>query len=253
MPKRTLLDLVQGILTETNGDQVNSISDTLEATDVANVVRQKYFDIIDEMDLPVNFQLISLEGLGDVTKPTHVRIPENVGQIQWIKYDTRTSNLLQKHYIDLTYRTPQEFVTLVNGRSSIDTTNYQIVQQDSNIPLIIGKLLGPTYWTSFDDEFIVLDSYNNAVDDTIQSSKNICYASTRPVFTLVDSFVADLPENLFGLLYAQSKATCFADFKETLNPKAERDESRLRVRSQRNKWRQSRMTHVGANYGRTRR
>ena len=252
MAKRTLLDMVQGILTETGGDSVNSISDTIDALDTASVIRQKYFDIIDEMDLPVNLELVSLEALGDVTKPTHMRIPENVGQIQWIKYDTRQAIVAAKHYADMIYKKPLDFVTFVNSRSSNDTTNYQIVQQTANIPLVIAKVIPPTYWTSFDDEYIVFDAYDSDVDDTLQSSKTICSASIRPVFTLADAFVPDLPENLFGLLYTQAKNTCFADFKETLNPKSERDESRLRVRAQRNKWRQSRMIHEGPSYGRTR-
>lgn len=251
MSKRSLLDLTQGILSEMDSDEVNSISDTVEATQIAELIKQVYYDIIDFHDLPFNKQLISLEALGNPDKPTHVRIPESVSQILWIKYDTRiTVDGTNYRYTDIDYKRPVDFVTYVNQRPSTDDDRYQIVQETSNIPLVIGRILAPTYWTSFDDEYIVFDSYDQDVDSTIQSSKIICEGSIRPEFTIKDDFVPDLPENLFGLLYSQAKSNAFVNHKEQINPKAERTENRMRIRAQRNKWREGRMINDYPNYGR---
>jgi hypothetical protein len=233
-----------------DSDSVNSISDTIEATSVAEVVKQVYLDIIDEMGLPVNNKLVALEGLGDSTKPTHMHIPDDVSLIHWIKYDTRTDVAGNKVYNEIGYMTPQNFVSMVNVRPSTDTVNYQVVQYDSNVPLIIGKKHAPTAWTSFDDEYIIFDSYDSSVDSTLQSSKSIISANYRPTFTLTDTFIPDLPENLFSLLYTQALSRCFANQKQQLNPKVERQESRMRVRAMRNRWRQSRSTFDGPNYAR---
>src|SRR5690606_26559721 len=116
--------------------------------------------------------------------------------------------------------------------------------------LIIGKTAAPQYWTSFDDKYIVFDSYDTGVEATLQSSKSIVYAEFRPNFILDDDFIPVLPDNLTNTLYIQCLNRCYAAFKETLNPKTERQESRMRIRTQRNKWRHRRQTESGPNYGR---
>lgn len=250
MADRTLLDIVQGILGEMVSDEVNSISDTLEATSIANVVRQVYLEMVDEFDLPAEKTLRALTGLGDVTKPTHMKLPQEVSLVEWIKYDVRIDPAANKAYRDITFKDPLDFVTMINLRPSTDTTNYQVVQWDANVPLIVGRRVGPTYWTSFDDNYIVFDSYNENVDSSLQSAKTICEVEVRPVFLLDDEFVPALPENLINVLYIQALARCMVDFKDRVNPKVEQKESRMRVRTMRNKWRQGRQQYLGPDYGR---
>lgn len=250
MAKRTLLDLTQGILSEMDGDSVNSISDTIEATSVAEVIREVYFELVDEMDLKHTKTVMALTGLGDTSKPNIMKIPDEVSLVDWIKYDTRVEVAGNKSYADIDYLTPADFIRSVNGRPSTDTTNYQVVMWDSNVPLVISKTSAPRWWTSFDDEYIVFDGYDSDVDSTLQSSKSIVSAFVRPTFSLTDGFIPDLPENLFTLLYTTSLGRVFANQKQTINPKVERAENRMRVRSQRNKWREGRILNDSPNYGR---
>lgn len=250
MAKRTVLDMTQTILSEMGSDSVNSISDTIEATGVAEVIRQVYFEIIDEMDLHTNRKLVSLEGLGDLAKPTYMRIPENVSSVKWVKYDVRTDVAGNKAYQTISYLSPDEFITMVNSRPSTDTTNYQVIQYDTDIPIIVGVKSAPSFWTSFDDEYIVFDSFDEDVDSTLQSSKSICEVEYRPTFTLSDTFIPDLPENFFNNLYTQALTRCIANNKQQLNPKAEQAERRFRIRAQRSKWRSNRVGDSGPNFSR---
>lgn len=250
MSKPTLLELVQDILTEMSGDQVNSISDTQEATDVANIVKVVWNELIDELDLPFNKQLLALEGLANVAKPNYMRIPENASRIEWIKYDRRPTLASAKDYQSIQYMVPYDFVEFVNSRPSTDTDNYLVVQDSANIPLVIGKLDAPTYWTSFDDEYVVFDSYDSEVESTLQSSKCICSAYVRPTFTVSDDHVPDLPENMFNVLRIHALNRAMYAIKQASNPKTEREESRLRVRSQRNKQRALRKHLDWPDYGR---
>lgn len=250
MPKRTLLDMTQSILESMDSDSVNSVSDTIEAMQVANTIRRTYFELMAELDLPHKNELVNLEGLGDTSKPTHMRIPEAVQQVFWVKYDTRNSVPGDRTYTDMRYLSPDEFIQHCNARPSTDTTNYQVVAHTANSPIVVGKLQPPAFWTSFDDEYVVFDSYDSSVDSTLQSSKVMSHGAVSPTLSVIDAAVPDLPENLFPLLYAQAEATCHAYFRQTINPKAERSENRLRVRSMRNKWRESRMIDKGPNYGR---
>ncbi len=250
MASRTLLDYVQSILNETSGDEVNSITDTIEAASIARMVQQVYYEMVDEMALPSNHKLMALDGLGNLDKPNYMGIPQEVSEISWIEYDCRESPDAIKRYQTMAYMAPHEFVTYVNQRPSDDTDNYQIVMSDANVALIIGKTAAPQYWTSFDDKYIVFDSYDTGVEATLQSSKSIVYAEFRPNFILDDDFIPVLPDNLTNTLYIQCLNRCYAAFKETLNPKTERQESRMRIRTQRNKWRHRRQTESGPNYGR---
>jgi hypothetical protein len=243
MAKPTVLELVQDILTEMDSDKVDSISDTVESTSVATILKRVYSEMIDELELPSNSQLISLEGLANLLKPNYMRIPENVERVEWIKYDNRIAVSAAKDYQDIRFLDPHTFVTYCNDRPSTDTTNYQVVDDAAGLPLVIGRTDAPAFWTSFDDEYIVFDSYDVDVDSTLQTSKSMAQAYIRPVLLLLDETVPDLPENLFNVLYIQTLNRCFADLKQTSNPKTERQESRMRVRVQRNKQRHQR-THM---------
>lgn len=86
MAKRTLLDMVQGILSKMDSDEVNSISDTVESLQVANIIRDCYFDLIEEYDLPAHGNIITLDPFASSSYPNRLRIPENTSSIDWINY-----------------------------------------------------------------------------------------------------------------------------------------------------------------------
>lgn len=246
----TLLDMTQEILAELSSDAVNSITDTQEAMDVASIIRGVFKDIVQEFEVPGNFDLIALEGFADTSKPTHMRLPEDVQRIDWIKYDVRLSETDAMRYETITFQDPLDFVAMTNFRDSTDTTNYQVVQYSANIPIVVGKLERPRFWTTFDDSIIVFDSYDSNVDTTLHASKTMAYGSSRPTFSLTDSAVPPLPENLQRLLYHEALSKCFVNLKTVVNPKAERNENRQRIRTSRAKWRQGRKVNRGPNYGR---
>lgn len=84
--KYSLLELTQTILSEMSSDEVNSISDTAESLQVANIIRSKYFDIVSRAKLPDSTQLIQLEPSLNALQPTLMVIPDGVVSIDWIKY-----------------------------------------------------------------------------------------------------------------------------------------------------------------------
>lgn len=84
--KYTLLQMVQDILSNLSSDEVNSISDSAESLQVATIIRQKYFDIINRLDLPEHDQLIQLNPSLDPTVPVIMYVPDGINNIRWIKY-----------------------------------------------------------------------------------------------------------------------------------------------------------------------
>jgi hypothetical protein len=90
--KYTLLEITQDILSNLNSDEVNSINDNAESLQVARIVRQKYFDIINRLDLPDHDQLIQLNPSTDQTLPVLMYVPDGVSGIKWIKYFNSNAN-----------------------------------------------------------------------------------------------------------------------------------------------------------------
>lgn len=250
MAKRSLLKLTQEILNELISDEVNSISDTPEAMVVAGIIQQCYYNISLEMELPSERKIIALQPYSSSSFPNYLKIPENVSNVLWLKYDARLDNASNKNYQDVTFMDPATFVTYISGRPSTDTINYQVIQYDVNVPFVIGKYAPPLYWTSFDDLTLIFDSYNSTVDSSLQASKSMAYVEQTAELILADSTIPPLPENLFPLLYNTALGRCSTDLKEAAHPSAARDESRFRVRSQRNKWAQGRNLTPEPNYGR---
>lgn len=249
MAQRTVLELIQDIITETGGDAINSISDTIEASDVGTILKQVYSEIVDEYSLPSTRTVQALLGLADTNKPNIMKIPDGSYDIVWLKYDNRTGVSSNIAYAPIEYRTPEEFMTMVSSGPSTDTTNYKVVMWDTNVPMIINKKHGPQFWTSFDDKYIVFDSYNSSVDSTLQSSKSMIYVETRPVLTVSNTFVPVLPENLENLLYIKTLNRVLGT-DNIMKPGLQRTELHTEVRTQRNKWRQGRQTYNDNNFGR---
>lgn len=250
MAKRTLLEMTQHILSAMDSDEVASIADTIEAQQIAKIIEDTYYDIVDEHDLANTKDLFALEGLADVTRPSHMKLPDDVSKIEWVKYDRRVAADDPKSYQEIIYKPPKEFVEFVMMRDTTDTANYLEVPYKANINLIIYNDSPPTYYTSFDDEYIVFDSWNNDIEDSLHAAKTLCYGTMRPSFTSEsDAFIPDLPENLFPLLYNESLSRATNLWRQTVFPKVEQSASRMRVRAQRNKWRET-MTHQGVDYGR---
>lgn len=69
-----------------SSDEVNSISDTTESLQVANIVQNKYYDIISRGALPDDYNLFQLNASIDPTKPTLMSVPAGCTFIKWIKY-----------------------------------------------------------------------------------------------------------------------------------------------------------------------
>jgi hypothetical protein len=84
--KYTLLQMTQDILSSMSSDEVNSISDTPEALQVATIIKHKYFDIINRVELPDHQQLFQLQPSIDPVSPVLMTVPAGIADIKWVKY-----------------------------------------------------------------------------------------------------------------------------------------------------------------------
>jgi len=218
MAKLTLLDMTQNILSAMDSDPVSSIDETVESVQVADLVKEAFFEIISQRDWPFLFQLVQLTGLGDTNNPTKMMMSDTWNKVKWIKYNKK----------DVEYITPEEFKAVVDNRvvqaGVIDSNGY-VINAD------------PQYWTSYDDKYITFDGYNSAVESTLVGAKTSVYAVVQASWTHVDTFVPNLPEKFFPTLLAEAKAQAFVNLKQQANGREERRAQRGRNTMRNEAWR----------------
>lgn len=249
MPSMTVLDMVQKILSSMDSDEVNSINDTLEATQIAEIIETTYYNIINGRDWPWLYEMFKLTASGTTSRPTHMQIPSTYQSVSWVKYNKRSSTDTKDKVEKITYLTPEEFMDLLDSRDETADEIDSITDNTSGVLLRIFNDRAPQYYTSFDDEWLVFDAYDSAVSNTLTGSKTQCYGKKEPTFTISNTFVADLPTNMFSYLLNESKAVAFVELKQSQNPKAEQNSISQRRRMSQDAWKVSGGITFG-NYGR---
>lgn len=127
----TVLDMTQEILSSMTSDEVNSISDTTESLQVANILKRKYYDIISRGDLPEHNQVFQLTPSIDAASPVLMYVPDGIGHVEWIKYyDTNpldNSNSQNDQYGAYSqHGVNTDLVANANGWSTTSTTSNTI-------------------------------------------------------------------------------------------------------------------------------
>lgn len=235
--KQTLLDIVRFILNELDSDDVNSINDTVESMQVAQVVRGCYLEMVSNRNWPNQKSLSQVHHSGTPDKPTHLKLPESTKELISFRYDkSDKEDPNDINYQDVVYRNPDEFLRLVSARHR-DTQNTRIVTDFGGVKLIIKDNQAPQYWTSFDDEYIVCDSFDRKVDDALKKSKTQCLIYKMPEWIHTDDAIPDLPAEAFAALIEESKSTASLTLKQMANEKAEQKSNRQQRWLSRKAWR----------------
>lgn len=228
MAKMSLLDIVQEILSDMNSDNVNSISDTIEAMQVANIVRRTFYNLHNDRIWPHTARLLRINSSADSDKPTHMVMDENLIHMDWVKYDVRTDPTKSVNYKTIDYKSPGDFIDFVMQRDSTKD-NVTTVIDYNGTPLLIVNDSMPTCYTSFDDEHLVFDSWDQTVDSILQQSKTQAYGIIEPEFLLEDNFVPDVPAKAFPYFVNEAKSTAFIKVKEVFSQKDEQNSTRQKA------------------------
>lgn len=249
--KKSLLDITQEILSDMDSDEVNSIDETVEATQVAEIVRSTYFAMISNRNWPHTRRSVNLVASGDASYPTHMRVEEDFKELCFINYDKASHGETRKKFLPIKWVEPDDFLRVTNSRNN-DSQNVDIITDYTGVTLMVFNDRHPTYYTSFDDNNLVFDSYDNEVDTTLQSTKTQAMAYVIPKWEQVDDFIPDLPSEAFTALIEEAKSRCMLRLKQVQDIKAEQEANRQQRWLSRKAW----TVHGGirmANYGRRRR
>ncbi len=233
MAKTSMLSMVQDILSDADGDSVNSINDTVESLQCATIIRDCYSDIVDIMDLEQIETLVELDATSSST-PNVMTRPEGFHTIQFVKYDKRTSAGDPQAYKEVCYKSVVDFLELVQARTTSDS-NVEEVTLSTGVPIPVKNDEAPTYYTIMDEgnDELVFDSYDSALETNLQQSKSLAYGSQQQVLVLDDATTIDLPKHLEILLKRNARAMYFDLYKDGITAEIDRTRRRAEVRSQR--------------------
>tara|TARA_Y100000992_G_scaffold301080_1_gene271119 strand:- start:8466 stop:9143 length:678 start_codon:yes stop_codon:yes gene_type:complete len=224
-----------------DSENVNSLSDTVEAQQIASVVEDTYFNIIAARDIPEHNKLIALVSLSDNARPTHFTYPARTKELIRLDYNIGTAS--SQDYREIVYVSPLEFI------DRMSETDLKVTTVDQSMELFVANDTDPSYYTSFNDNHIIMNSYDVSVEAHLAANKTRAFCSIYPTFSQTDSFAIDLDQTLMPLLLAEAKSTCMSLFKGGSDPKVEQSARRLKSYVQNDQYKSNQSARN--NYGRT--
>lgn len=233
--RKTLLELVQDILSDLDGDEVNSITDTFESEQIATIVKNTFQALSSNRNWPQHKKALQIPSYGDVSKPTHLVVPENVTEMKSLNYNKIKDGETRVRYLPVEWADNDDFLRRVNAYNS-DADNIIQVTDPSGVQLLIRNDTAPSVYTSFDDQTLVFDSYDSEVDTAIQESKTQAIAYVFPEWEHVDSYVIDLPSDAFSALFQESVSAASIKLRQTADVKAEQTSAKQQRWLARKSW-----------------
>lgn len=237
--KMTLLDYVQSILSSLSSDEVNSISDTTESLQVAEIVRTTYFNMITRAGIKEHDQLVQLDASLDTTKPVIMYLPDGVKKINWLKYFNESTTDGGYQYV--TILPVQQFIEMTNSfnpsESNVESFTFtnDLNSYPGTFTFYYKTDKQPQYCAVISNYYVIFDGYDSSLETTLQNHKVMAEGSVIPVFTMSDTFIPDLSEDQVPLLLNEAKSLAFFELKQSAHPKAEQEAKRQWSALQRNK------------------
>lgn len=221
--------MVQKILSAMDSDQVNSVNDTVEAGQVLDVIEETFYEMLGRREWKFLEKTRQLESVSDTSKPNVLKVPYYVSKVEEFRYKITDSDDTREKWRTIKKLDPVDFLEKVQARDSSASNILEVENYDS-VPMYILNDAAPSYWTTFDDEYIWTDSYDASVDDTLQQSKSAIRCLEEAQFSGGDTTIQSIPAAAFNYLLEEAKSTCFVNLKQVSNVKAEAAARRLWIR-----------------------
>lgn len=237
MAKETYLEIVRSIVEDLNGldnpETIYTLDQTVQSTMVKRIVKEAYLKIISSRDWPHLLKFFTLTET-DASTPTKLTLPVNIKKVKFLKYNKKLLGGSVDDYQLVKFLEPQRFMDILDMRMTGSIVSWTDID---GIKYKVFNNIAPTYYTSPDEQTIIMDSYDSSVDTTnLLASKTQVYGVKLPDVTVEDSFVFDLPLEMFSLLVAEAKITSFRVINKEVNNDAELHAQTQRLKFEETAW-----------------
>jgi len=185
------LDMVNKVLSAIDSQSVSSIDDSDESEQVANIVQRAY----DEILYMRNWAFLQTEGTlkPAYTEPNHMVVPDDCLSLIRVKYKKKS----------IAYISPNDFRDLIDSRDTASVNvNSNGIYTDRD----------PRFYTSFDDETLIFDSYDDNYANLLETFSYSLY-SRMPLEINSDQDEFDLPLRFQPILLGYSVSLAMEELK----------------------------------------
>ena len=233
--KRTLLEIVQEMLSSMSSDEVNSINDTVESNSIALIAKSVYYDCATDLKVPELETLFQLEAT-DGDTPVVMTLPNNVMHVNWIKYDIKDEDDTYPNFRVVEFLNFEDFLARSQGlrenTSGIDSLDFE-PDNGSSFEIIYKTDTMPMFYTCVDDFTLLFDAIDSDVDTTaLLKAKTMCHGTLYPDFLLEDDFVPVYDHNQFPYYLNRIKVRAWAELKDMANQEAAGEARRQKIVTQ---------------------
>jgi len=204
---KTVIEYVQYCLTTMDSDQVDAIAETEESMQVAELLKEVYYEFINRDDWPWLERGLQVAGAGDTTNPTKLILPDNVKDVLQLRYKREDGKLQQIKYL-----APSTFLDHYGNGQNRDSDLE--VQVQPGLTVFVGTEKDPDFWTSFDDDIVICNSYNSDRETTLNGSNVSSWGSFIPEFQVSDLFEPTIPRHLEPTLQAHLNEAAHIYYKQ---------------------------------------
>lgn len=226
MRKYTLLELVQEVSREIGDKERIGLDEDLRVNDIANIC----INVLEGICTRRQWEFLRDRIVVPTATPskTGVTTPDTVVRVNGVKYKVGTQ------YKELCYLLPEDFLRMTDN--NVNNTEPVVVAGGGTIYVANNK--APSYYTSFNEEELVFDSYDSTVSAGIVAANvqiwadiQLDTAGAREAGLPVESWTPDIPARLNSLWLWECIEKCYSSIVRVDNQQATREARRQYVKA----------------------
>lgn len=218
----TNLELLKKVSRAINSDEVDALDETLESLDILDIMERTLDDICSRRHWEFMKDKVAQAIAG--SHVVELTIPPAVVRMQQLRYNTSAG------WKTLTYMEPDLFMQRL--QTTGDNTDTVTI---NGVEIYPRNDADPQYFTSFNEQTVVLDSYNSSVDASgVDYTKSYIAGIVKPTFDFDEltsaSVYQDIPELMFNYWLWETIAVASAELRQMDSQRAERSARRAYIR-----------------------